>query len=300
MFLYPSIPHATETDGYFYRYVLGWLESAGKSFPWIYSIIAFILLYAQAMAINRLVNGQKLLPRPNFLPAMTYLLITSLFPQWQVLSAQLIMTSLLVWIVAQLSQLYNSPNARTILFNAGLALGLATLIYFPGMAFLLLVAVGLAITRPFRLPEWIITLVGLATPFYFYAAWLFMSDQWQHVRLPVVSVASEGFKSNAWVFASLAILLIALVTGTGFTQNSIGRLLVQSRKCWSLIYLYLAVALLMPVLSASYGLANWFLALVPASSIISAALFYPDRKWFAHVIHWGLVILVVVQGFFIR
>lgn len=300
VFLHPQIPHADETDGYFYRYFLNWLERGGHSFPVIYSACSFILLYIQAMAINRLVNAQKLLPKPNYLPAMCFLLISSLFSEWQVLSAQLIMATLLVWILSQLSNLYNHPNGKTILFNTGMALGIATFFYFPGIAFTLLLVVGLSVTRPFKLPEWVITLLGMLTPAYFYGAWIFLSGQWRSFKLPAVNLPASSLGMSPWVYISIIIILLTLVIGTVFIQHSISRLLVQSRKCWSLVYLYLLVALLIPVLTSSFNIGNWQLTLVPVSAIMAASLYYPDRKWFAKVIHWGLFIMTIVQGYFIR
>lgn len=300
IFLYPQVPHAAEADGFFYRYLLNWLDNAGSAFPVIYSICAFILLYVQAMGINKLVNAQKLLPKPNYLPAMCYLLITSLFREWQILSAQLIMATLLVWILSQLSNLYNHSNAKTILFNTGMALGVATFFYFPGIAFTLLLVVGLSVTRPFKLPEWVVALLGMLAPAYFYGAWIFLTGQWESFKLPVVNMSSGGFHQTSWGYISIAIILLAVVIGSVFIQQSISRLLVQSRKCWSLVYLYLLVALLMPLLTASFGPGSWFLSLVPVAAVMAASLFYPDRKWFAHLIHWGLFILTIVQGYFIR
>ena len=46
------------------------------------SVVAFFLLYVQALLINYLVNEHRMTSRQTFLPAMAYLLITSLFPEW--------------------------------------------------------------------------------------------------------------------------------------------------------------------------------------------------------------------------
>ncbi|MFN8247075.1 MAG: hypothetical protein U0T56_11905 [Ferruginibacter sp.] len=216
IFLYPQVPHAAEADGFFYRYLLNWLDNAGSTFPVIYSICAFILLYVQAMGINKLVNAQKLLPKPNYLPAMCYLLITSLFREWQILSAQLIMATLLVWILSQLSNLYNHPNAKTILFNTGMALGVATFFYFPGIAFTLLLVVGLSVTRPFKLPEWVVALLGMLAPAYFYGAWIFLTGQWESFKLPVVNMSSGGFHQTSWGYICITIILLAVVIRLGF------------------------------------------------------------------------------------
>lgn len=297
---HPVEPTTAATDGYFYRYLIHWIEPAGIAFPWLYSIIAFMLVYLQAIGINNLVNRQKMLPKPNYLPAMSYLLITATLPEWRVLSAPLIMATFLVWILSQLSRLYNHPNGRSIVFNIGMALGTATLFYFPGLAFILLVVVGLSITRPFKLTEWITAFLGMLAPAYFYAAWIFLTDQWQDFELPSVRFVSSGFHKTISTYLALGLILLALLVGSAFVQNSLNRLLVQSRKCWGLIYVYLLTGLLMPLLAGSFGPDNWMLVLAPVAAIMAAGLFYPDRKWYGWVMHWGLLALAVINGYFIR
>lgn len=300
MFLHPGAPNTDELDGFFYRYFLQWLEPVGKVFPVIYSVIAFMLFYIQAIVINNLVNKQKLLPKPCYLAGMSYLLVTSLFVEWHVLSAPLIVSTFIVWILSRLSNLYNNPNARTILFNTGMALGIASFFYFPAIAFTLLIVVGLTITRPFKLPEWIIALFGILAPAYFYGAWLFLTDQWKNFQWPDVSVTVPGIRESGLVYVALAILALAVIIGSVFVQNNVRRLLVQSRKSWSLIYLYFVVALLVPFLADSINLGDWILAILPMSAIMAAALFYPERKWFALTIHWGLFVLTVINSYFLR
>ena len=81
MFLHPAVPVAQQTDGYLYRQMLLQLNYAGSVLPGIYPLISFLLLYTQAISFNQMANGQRLMQKPNYLPAMSYLLITSLFPE---------------------------------------------------------------------------------------------------------------------------------------------------------------------------------------------------------------------------
>ncbi|MBC7536875.1 MAG: hypothetical protein H7258_14380 [Ferruginibacter sp.] len=300
MFLFPQVPKPQQLDGILYRTILKWLAPAGSSFPVIYSLIAFFFLYVQAISFNKLLNDQRLLPRPNYLAGMSYLLVTSLFTEWYVLSAPLIINTLLIWVLSRLCNLYNNPNAKTTLFNIGLVTGMATLLYFPSIAFSLLIIVGIVITRPFKLPEWLIAFVGMLTPYYFLGAWFFLTNSWQKYHFPGVSVTLPKFNETGWAYTAIIFVLIIIVIGMVFIQNNIRRLLVQSRKSWSLIYLYLLIALLVPFLNAAHSFDYWILTAVPAAGFAAAAFLFPERKWFALFFHWSLVALSVVMGYFIR
>ncbi len=300
MFIHPEIPRTQQLDGILYRGFLNWLAPAAKTLPIIYSIIAFLLLYIQAITLNKLLNNHRLLPKPNYLAGMSYLLITSLFTEWYILSAPLIINTLLIWVLSRLCNLYNNPNAKTILFNVGMITGVASLFYFPSVAFSLLIIVGITITRPFKLPEWIIALVGIITPYYFLGAWFFLTDRWASYRFPGVSVTLPKFNESVWAYIAIIFVLITIIVGMIFIQNNMRRLLVQSRKSWSLIYLYLLVAIVVPFLNAAHSFDYWILTAVPVSAFAAAAFLFPERKWFSFFIHWSLVALSVIVGYFVQ
>ena len=174
MCLYTTVPASQQTDGFLFKELLKQLSRIGKTIPAIYPTIAFILLYSQAIAFNKLVSDQRLMPKANYLTAMSYLLVTSLFVEWNVLSAPLIINTLLIWVWAKMSGLYTSQKPKTSLFNIGIAIGLSTFFYFPSIAFSILIVFGLAVTRPFKFAEWLIALLGIITPYYFLLAIAFL------------------------------------------------------------------------------------------------------------------------------
>ena len=147
MFLHPKIPQEQLVDGFLYKALLKWLQPIGSGAPVIYPLIAYILLYTQAVSFNKLVNDLRLMQKPNYLTGMSYLLVTSLFTEWNMLSAPLIINTLLIWVWARMSGLYNDTNPKRSLFNIGIAIGLSTFFYFPSLAFVALIIFGLAIIR---------------------------------------------------------------------------------------------------------------------------------------------------------
>jgi hypothetical protein len=272
----------------------------GKNFPVIFSVIAFSLLFIQALSLNKLVNTQRLMEKPNYLTGMCYLLFTSLFTDWYYLSSPLIINTLLISVLFMLCNLHNNTNPKTSLFNIGVITGLATFFYFPSIAFALLIIVGLGITRPFRLPEWLMALLGILTPYYFLAAYVFLTASWRGYHFPGVSVTVPKFTQTKWAFAAVLIVTFIILVGIFFIQRNMRRQLLQSRKSWNLIFLYLFVALFVPFLSASQSFDYWILTAVPVAAISGTAFYYPEKKWFALTMHWSLVFICVVIGYFLR
>jgi len=271
-----------------------------SGFPIIFSFISFLLLYLQAIFFNKAVNDLRMMQRPNYLTGMCYLLITSLFAEWFSLSAVMIVNTMLIWVWSKLCSLHNNTSAKTTIYNIGLVIGIASFFYYPAIIFTFLFIVGIGITRPFKLNEWLIGLVGISTSFYFFAAWLFLTGQWNTYRLPTVLVSVPDFVHTKWATAAIILVILTMLLGVFFIHNNMRRQIVQTRKSWQLIYLYLLVAALVPFINAANSFANWILMVVPVSLIAGSALFYPDKKWFPLIIHWGMVGLCIAVAYFVK
>lgn len=298
MFLHPKVPKEQMIDGFLYRALLKWLQPVGGSLPVIYALIAFFLLYTQAVSFNKMVNELRLMQKNNYLTGMSYLLVTSLFTEWNMLSAPLIINTLLIWVWARMSSLHNDNNPKTTLFNIGIAIGLATFFYFPSLAFVLLVIFGLAIIRPFKLSEWVIALMGIITPYYFLLALVFLTDKWKEYRFPGFAVTSPKFNQNNWSYIAIGIVILTGIAGFLYVQQNFRRQLIQARKSWNLIFLYLVVAVLVPFINATHTFEYWILLAVPLSALLGAAFLYPNKKIIPLVLHWVMVAFVIAISYF--
>ena len=300
MFIHPQIPLPQQTDGFLFKLLLSQLSGVGSSLPIIYPLISFILLYTQAISLNALVNQHRLMQKPNYLTGMAYLLITSLFAEWNILSAPLIINSFIIWVWSRMSKLYNEPSPKTSLFNIGMAIGISSFFYFPVISFSALVVVGLLITRPFKLPEWVVALLGLASPFYFLAAYVYITDKWQGYHFPGVAVTFPRFIESRWALAAIFIVLFISSTGFVYVQKNFRRQLVQARKSWNLIFLYLLIALFIPFINASHSFVYWILSAVPIAVIAGAGFLYPQKKGFPLILHWLMVAFVIAFSYFVQ
>lgn len=293
-FLHPHIPVAQATDGFLYHRFLNFLASFGKEFPIIYPVIVLILVLWQAISFTNFINNQKLLPKATYLPALAYLLITSLFPEWWQLSSVLIVNSLLVWAWAALSTLFNNPKPKTIVFNAGMIIGLASFLYFPAIAFIILVFFALASMRPFQLSEWIIAILGLLTPYYFLFAILFLAGNWNPLTyLPSISISIPKFQYDIWAWAAIVLLIIPLLISVFYMQANILKMLIQVRKSWGLLLTYLIISLFIPFINMASTFEYWILCALPLAAFHAYTYFFAEKKWIPAIIHWMFVAFVI-------
>jgi hypothetical protein len=299
MFLHPVIPQPQKIDGFLYKAILRALQPVGNGLPVIYPVITFFLLFMQAVYFNKLVNDQRIMQRPHYLTGMSYLLITSLFMEWNVLSSPLIINSFLIWVWSKMSGLYNNQKPKAALYNIGIAIGIATFFYFPSIAFAALIIFGLALTRPFKLAEWLISLLGILTPYYFLMAIVFLTDKWKGYKFPGFAVTTPLFNQSYWAYAAIVIVSGSSFVGLFFIQQNFRRQLIQARKSWNLTFLYLLVAFFVPFVNATHSFEYWILCAVPVSAFVAATFLYPAKKWFPAVLHWLIVAFVLVISYLV-
>ena len=300
LFIHPLIPKPQQTDGFLFKALIAQLSGIGQNLPVLYPLITFLLLYTQAITFNKLSNGQRLMQKSNYLTAMAYLLITSLFKEWNILSAPLIINTLLLWVWARMSGLYNDQSPKSSLFNIGIAIGFSTFFYFPSIAFAALIVFGLIVTRPFKLAEWLMALMGILTPYYFLLAYVFLTDKWKGYKFPGVSISLPKFYESRWALAAIIIVLFASVIGLFFIRQNFRRQLVQTRKSWNLVFLYFFVAVCIPFINSTHTFEYWILCAVPLSAFVGAAFLYSTKKWFPLALHWLMVAFVIAFSYFVK
>ena len=286
MLLHPMAPLRQPDDHFLYIWLLDFLAPLHLP-PIIYTLIAFFLLYSQAIVFNRICNEQKMMARPNYLAGMAYMLITSLFIEWNHFSAPLLINSLLIWIFYRVSILYNSNKPGAAIFNVGIIMGIVTLMYQPAIVFSLFLLMSLFIMRPLRVREWLIGLLGITTPYYFLAILLYLTSQWDWKKLqPNISFNLPAMPSSIIVLVSITLLILPFIIGGFFVQNNLTKMLIQVRKSWSLLLVFLIVSMLIIVANGGNNYVNWLLCAVPLTAFHAAAYFYPSGRVFPLVLHW--------------
>lgn len=297
IFLHPQTPLLQANEGLLWRVLLQVNPLSVSRGSFLFSLLAFFLLFGQALLINEFSRQQKMLQKPSYLVAMTYLLLTSLFPEWNRLSAPLISSTFILWIWGKMGFIYQEKKPLTTLFNMGFVTGLSTFFYLPSILFVALILLGLLITRPFKPSEWIMAIVGIATPYYFLGAFLFLSDQWNAFYFPKMQVGAyfPGIQKTGWV--SILAIGVGALWGFAMMRKNYLRQLIQTRKSWSLIQLYLLLALMAPFFNQSTDFRHWIMALLPLSAIMACAFFYPQKRIFPLIFHWFLFGLAVVTQY---
>jgi hypothetical protein len=298
IFLHPFLPVLHREDNYLYRFILNVLYTLFQDTALLYSILSFCLLYAQALLFNRICNYHKLFPRPNFLPGMSFILVTSLLPDWNHFSAPLLVNFVMIWTWYRMISLYNNHSPVTAIFNIGLLAGVASLLYIPAMAFLVLLLFALLIMRPFRIQEWLVGFLGFTSPYYFLILVLYFTKQlnWRNV-IPRITITLPAMPSSIWTSLGLVVLILHFIVGGYFVQNNLNKMLIQVRKSWSLLLIFLISAVLVILLNKADSYENWVVTIAPFSAFCAAAYYYPSGQFLPQFLHWLSFLYVMTLNY---
>jgi hypothetical protein len=287
LFLHPFPPVLHAEDNYLYRFILTLLNSLFGHAALPYAMLSFIILFSQATLLNSICNYHKMLPRANYLPAMCYILITSLLPDWGHFSAPLLINTIMIWCWYRMVALYNSSSPVTAIYNIGLFLGLATLLYIPAIAFLILLFFALLIMRPFRIQEWFVGFIGFTSPYYFLILILYFIHQlhWNNL-VPHFRFTFPNIPGSVWIIAAISLLVIPFIIGGMYVQNNLNKMLIHVRKSWSLLLVYLIAAVLVIIINKAGSYENWIVTAMPFAVFHAAAYYYPVNRFLINVLFW--------------
>lgn len=74
-------------------------------------------------------------------------------------------------------------------------------------------------------------------------------------------------------------------------------MLIQVRKSWSLLLLYLLTSLMVPFINSTSTFTYWILSAVPFAAFHANTFFYPQKKLLPYVLHWAMVIFILILNY---
>jgi hypothetical protein len=296
-FLDPSPPVTGPADGFLYDGLVAATAMPGGTLPLLFPFIAYLLVFVQALTLDGLMNRERLLPGAGRLPAMSYLLVTALLPDGWRLSAPLLANTLVLPALSLLGAAMNNRRAGRLMFLAGLLVGLATLVHFPAVLFLLLPYWAIVSMGPFTAAVWVLALTGFLLPFYYTLSLQYLlsawdpASVWKAFRPGLPGMGASGIGPWAW-----SVLLLPLASGIWHVNRQVFRMLIRSRKCWYLFLFQLALAAVTPFLLPSAAGSGW-VSLAPGLSALHAnAYVQPRRRWVPELMHWACLLVILLAN----
>jgi len=178
--------------------------------------LSFIMVLLNAFTINRIVGRHMLLNKQSVLPALIYGLLVSGFLPVQRLHVVWIFTFFLLLAIERIMGAAGASRKEGRCFDAGLLMGIGSLIYAKGVFFFPVLIVVIGVLRLLTLRTFIAGLLGVLLPFILSTGYFFLQGKADEFLLTVVfnQLSNTGQFSHD-LFSQIYISLLGFLTLIG-------------------------------------------------------------------------------------
>lgn len=285
-FTWPQSVTATPVGGHLFKPILEFFAD-GKESSLPLRFIGLLLNLVQAFQLNGLINRNKMMGAATYLPALSYLTISSFFVQWNDFTSWSLVLCLMLWMFQGQFKLYQIPQSRGAVYNRCLVWGLLPLLEPAAFPFILWGLIGIWVMRPFRWPEFWIMLMGLVTPYYFMMIWNYWNGvgEWYRV-VPSLHLYYPQIGEARWFVAMGMLLAIPTLVGMGQVQSNLRKMLIPVRKGWTHWTIWLFLSLLLPfLLPQQYG-PGYTAILLPTAAFQACFFYYTSLRIVPVLFFW--------------
>jgi len=260
-----------------------------------FGLLAVLQLFGQALFLNFITIRFRLLARPTYLPAFSYLLLCSLHPGMAGYSPQLIANWCLIGGLYAGCELNGASFPRKQIFNLGFLLALPALLEPSAIFLFLLFVAAMVIMRSFNPGEWVVGMLGYLTPFYFYAAILFVTDKLEHLhQLPLLSFSMHRPQQHLLhTVGTLGALALLMAVALFALQQAYNHMAISVRRTWQFcgIALVICTAAAFAAVPRPHN-TQWLLLGPPFALLVSLPLFGEKSRRMSIFIFWFLIVLL--------
>jgi hypothetical protein len=94
--------------------------------------------------------------------------------------------------------------------------------------------------------------------------------------------------------------VVPFIVGGYFVQANLNKMLIQIRKGWSLLLLFLIMSIFIILVNGGVNYVNWLFGLMPLAAFHAAAYYYPERKrTFTQLLHWITFAYAIYIGYWV-
>jgi len=297
MLLHPQLP-IVMPGHILYDYILRGLDTVLNHVAFGYAMLTVTLLFCQALYINAIAAKHKLFGKITYIPAFTFLLLTSLYPPFNYFSEALLINWCVLGAIDIVLSFNQTTSPRKQIFNAGFLFALAALLQFSALGYFLLFLVSMIVLRAFQPSEWVVGLLGYCTPFYFFICLLFLVDKlslfkkWPHL----VSLIPGPIKTPVYFIGLVSGILILFLGGVFGMQIHVPKSSIYIRRNWLALTFYLIISIGVAICSDILAKDAWLMVIPALTFLISHAFSIEKRKRFSNFIfYFSLLFLIFCQ-----
>jgi hypothetical protein len=213
------------------------------------------------------------------------------------LTVVIAVTLLLLNTFVNVLRMYSEHQAYAKVLNATISLSFASLIVPQAIAFILFVWLGFFTLRIASWREWVISVIGLIIPYFYYAVYLFLSDglldaiEDYHVFFRNFRISYPPIGIMEYAVLGSLVLMLSLSIG-GFISDAGERVIAIRKKMWLNVHFFWVTGLVMIISGQSAGF--WLpVMFLPLSLFMTHRIVSRRKSWIFDILFFAFVALVL-------
>lgn len=283
----------------------GLLSSLIGTHPLIGIFFSLLLLVSMAFLMVSLNTNLVFINERTFLPALIYILLSGLFPQYQLMNPAIFAAVFLMLAIKRIMEAYRIAGTAYNFFDAGILIGIGSLFYANLIWFGFIIIIGIALLRTGNPKEIALSFTGLITPYVLSLGFYYVLGK-DPVELLNVLVYNLFGKPSAYAFTSLTV--VAIIFAGICTALSIFYLItvmdskkISSRKTFLLLLwlFFISGGVFVAVPSASVEMI--WIAGIPVSYLLAHYFVFVRKKLIPEILFSLLFIIIfIIQVIYLR
>lgn len=259
-------------------------------------ILSVLLVALMAFLTVNLNNSLFFINTRTFLPALIYILISGLFPDYQVMNPAIFSAMFLMLAIRRIMDSYRVQGISYSFFDAGLLIGTGSLFYANIIWFGILIIIGIALLRMSNIKEILISVIGLATPYVLLFGTYYLIGKDLDALVSVIRY-NLFIKQTAYVFSRFtiaALVIIGLITVVSVANllMVMNKKKIQSRKTFSLLIWLFIISLAVFLIFSSVSVEMLWITAIPISYIIAHYLLFSKSRIIPEIVLTLLFLMV--------
>lgn len=291
---YPQLPIIPEGD-FLYHIITNFLSVVLFNSAFVFTLLTVIILVLQSIYLNAVANTHKLFTKPTYIVAFIYISFTSLYQPFGYFSQPLLANWAIIMLIDVILQLSQVQKARKLMYNAGFAIGTASLILFPTILYALLLVIAVAMLRRFNPTELIIALLGVLTPIYFAAGLLYLFDvlHWMPDWFRLGFSLPTSLSQPVYTMGMVVGIILLFIMGTYMRQKLMTRVNIFIRRGWTVLAIGLVISIITAIFTEFEVQSAWLMTM-PILTLITANSYYSEKsKAFSNFAFYFTLLLVI-------
>lgn len=268
--------------------------------PQVNILLAGLVVFLQALIFNRIINEYNIVGKTTFVPALIYVVASSVFTPFLFLSPPLICNFFLLFILFRILASSKDGSQLSTMFDLGMIVAVSTIVYFPSVLFLLILWIALIIFRPFDWREWTAVLIGYLVITFFLAVYYFWNNQLLHfiaIWEPLTEVLPVFVKVQPLDYVVLFPIALAVILGTIQLRENFFKSYIQVRKTFIYLFVFFIIGLLSYYLKSDLRLNHFLVCVIPIATILAYYFVSANKRWVYETLFFLIFVFVIYFQF---